>query len=49
MQRFSKTTIEGYLPIYANNMFTRVNLKATVNNMKTYMDFALVILYLPAE
>ena len=39
MQRFDKTAIEGYLPIYANNMLTRVNLKATVNNMKTLHGF----------
>jgi hypothetical protein len=39
MQRFSKTAIEGYLPIYANNMFTRVNLKATVNSMKNLHSF----------
>ena len=39
MQRFDKTAIEGYLPIYANNMFTRVNLKATVNNMKNLHGF----------
>ena len=39
LQRFSKTTIEGYLPIYANGAFTRVNLKATVNNMKNLHGF----------
>ena len=39
MQRFSKTTIKGYLPIYANNTFTRVNLKATVNSMKNLHGF----------
>ena len=31
MQRFAKTAIKGYLPIYANGTFTRVNLKATVD------------------
>ena len=39
MQRFNKTATKGYLPIYANNMFTRVNLKATVNNMKNLHGF----------
>ena len=39
MQRFNKTAIIGYLPIYANNMFTRVNLKATVNSMKNLHGF----------
>ena len=39
MQRFNKTAIEGYLPIYANGIFTRVNLKATVNNMKNLHGF----------
>ena len=39
MQRFNKTAIEGYLPIYANGIFTRGNLKATVNNMKNLHGF----------
>lgn len=39
MQRFNKTAIKGYLPIYANGMFTRVNLKATVNSMKNLHGF----------
>ena len=39
MKRFDKTTIKGYLPIYANNTFTRVNLKATVNSMKNLHGF----------
>ena len=39
MQRFDKTAIKGYLPIYTNGMFTRVNLKATVNNMKNLHGF----------
>ena len=39
MQRFNKTAIKGHLPIYANGMFTRVNLKATVNSMKNLHGF----------
>ena len=39
MQRFNKTAIKGYLPIYANGTFTGVNLKATVNNMKNLHGF----------
>ena len=39
MQRFDKTAIKGYLPIYANGMFTRVNLKATINSMKNLHGF----------
>ena len=39
MQRFNKTAIKGYLPIYANNAFTRVNLKATVNSVKNLHGF----------
>ena len=39
MQRFNKTATKGYLPMYANNMFTRVNLKATVNGMKNLHGF----------
>ena len=49
MQRFDKTAIKGCLPIYANGTFTRINLKATVNNMKNLHGFVLVILYRPAE
>ena len=39
MQRFNKTATKGYLPIYANGMFTRVSLKATVNSMKNLHGF----------
>ena len=39
MQIFNKTATKGYLPIYANGMFTRVNLKATVNSMKNLHGF----------
>ena len=39
MQIFNKTATKGYLPIYANGMFTRVNLKATVNSMKNLYGF----------
>ena len=49
MQIFNKTATKGYLPIYANDTFTRVNLKATVNSMKNLHGFVLVILYRPAE
>ena len=39
MQIFNKTATKGCLPIYANGMFTRVNLKATVNSMKKLHGF----------
>lgn len=41
MKRFDKTKSveQGYLPIYANNMFTNVNIEHTVNNMKNLQGF----------
>lgn len=41
MKKFdkSKTVDKGYRPIYANNMSTMVNLKATVDNMKALHGF----------
>ena len=41
MKRFDKTkSIEdGYYPIYANNMFTNVNIDCSVNSMKDLHGF----------
>ena len=41
MKRFDKTkSIEdGYYPIYANNMFTNVNIECGVNTMKNLQGF----------
>ena len=41
MKRFDKTkTIEdNYYPIYANNMFTNVNIECSVNSMKNLQGF----------
>lgn len=39
MRRFDKTkTIEDY-PIYANNMFTNINIDCSVNSMKNLHGF----------
>ena len=41
MKRFDKTkSIEhNYYPIYANNMFTNVNIEDTVNSMRNLQGF----------
>jgi hypothetical protein len=41
MQKFNKlkTIEEGYLPIYANNIFTMVFSESTVDNMKALEGF----------
>ena len=46
MKRFDKTkSIEhNYYPIYANNMFTNVNIEDTVIVCVIYKDFVLVII-----
>ena len=41
MKKFdkSKTTAEGYRPIYANNMFTMVNLDSGIKSLKELHGF----------
>ena len=41
MKRFDKTKDinDNYYPIYANNMFTNVNIDCTVNSMKNLHGF----------
>jgi hypothetical protein len=40
-QRFDKTKSaeKGYMEIYANNMFTRVNIDHNINTMKNFQGF----------